>query len=149
MFQAFAHDTVRENIQGQLLLTVKVGSTRYAQITGAYYSVFSRNQPVDRDERAAALTGRSDSALHQILDSWLADPADNSTTVSVTDIECTSRTRATLDADLFLASTPLPDVLPLGKAVRQGGVWKVARSTFCARLTVSDPSLASRGPCAR
>lgn len=121
-----------------------------SDITDAYYLLFSRNQATaTNDERAAVLAGGSDPALRQALDTWLSDPADNATTVSVSDIRCPSRSRATVDADLLLASTPLLDVLPQGKAVRQAGVWKVARSTFCARLTISDPSLASRGACAR
>jgi hypothetical protein len=119
-------------------------------ITNAYYTLFSRNQSTaTADERAEVLADGSDPALRQLLDTWLADPADNSTTVSVSDIRCTSNSRARLDADLLLASTPLLDVMPVGKAVRRAGAWKVARSTFCARLTISDPSLASRGACAR
>jgi hypothetical protein len=39
-------------------------------------------------------------------------------------------------------------LLPRGKAVLQNGVWKVARSTFCARVIVENPDLASRGACA-
>ena len=95
------------------------------------------------------LANGTDPALRQVLDTWLADPSDNSTTVSVSDIRCTSGSRAVLDADLLLASVPLLDVMPVGRAVLQAGVWKVARSTFCARVAISDPDFASRGACAR
>ena len=50
---------------------------------------------------------------------------------------------------VVLAGEDLPEVLPPGRARRQDGVWKVANSTFCARMVLEDPALADRGVCAR
>jgi hypothetical protein len=114
-------------------------------ITNAYFSVFSRSQPTPTDTRVAALADGDDPALRSALAEWLADPTDNSSTVTVRHIRCPSRTRATMDLELQLASTPLPKVLPRGIAVREDGVWKVARSTFCTRLATSNPDFAAPG----
>jgi hypothetical protein len=97
------------------------------------------------DARLAALADGNDPALRATLTEWLADPTDNSSTVTVTHIRCPTRTRAALRTELQLSATPLAEVLPRGRAVLQDGVWKVARSTFCARLTLSNPDFASPG----
>ncbi len=39
--------------------------------------------------------------------------------------------------------------MPWARPFVEAGVWKVAKSTFCARMIIENPSLASRGACAR
>jgi hypothetical protein len=52
-----------------------------------------------------------------------------------------------MKVELVLAATPLREVLPKGTAVRQQGVWKVSKSTFCARMILENPDLATSGAC--
>lgn len=119
------------------------------EITNAFTTLFSRNQPATIEQRVAVLAGGERVGLRAVLDAWLADPSESQSSVNVTGIRCQTPTRAVLDADLLLATTELTEVLPPGRAVRQDGVWKVARSTFCARVTTSDPRFAAEGACAR
>ncbi|MFM8304375.1 MAG: hypothetical protein ACKOA9_08785, partial [Actinomycetota bacterium] len=115
----------------------------------AYANVFSRTTQLTADDRAASLDRGDDPAVRALLDGWLASPTGASSTVTVTTVRCTGRNRAAVDAELVLAGTPLPRVLPEGGAVRRGGTWKVATATFCTRMILEDPDLASGGACAR
>jgi hypothetical protein len=121
-----------------------------AEISGAFFTVFSRNDSTATavDARAARLAGSDDPGLRAILQSWLRDSAGRNSTDTVSHIRCTRADRAVMNVELVLASIPLPEVLPKGTAVRQQGVWKVSRSTFCARMILENPALASRGACA-
>ena len=67
--------------------------------------------------------------------------------MTVDHVRCTRANRAAVKLDLVLAGNPFHEVLPIGKAVRQDGVWKVAKSTFCARLILENPTLATAGAC--
>jgi hypothetical protein len=118
------------------------------QITAAWNTVFDRGVTTSADERAVRLADSTDPRLRAILDAWLLDTRGGNATATVDRIRCTRANRAIVDYDLILAGNPLPGVLPLGRAVRQQGVWKVAKSTFCARVILEDPSLASVGACA-
>ncbi len=115
----------------------------------AYASVFSRATQLTNDARAASLDRGDEPAVRALLDTWLASPTGTSSTVTVADVRCTSRSRAVVDADLNLAGTPLPEVLPAGRAVLRDGTWKVATATFCTRMILEDPALATSGVCAR
>ena len=117
------------------------------QITAAYNAVFDRGALTPAPDRAARLADSSDPGLRSILDTWLLDTRGGNTTATINHIRCTRANRAAVDFDLILAGTPLPGVLPLGQAVRQQGVWKVAKSTFCARVILENPSLATTGAC--
>jgi hypothetical protein len=120
-----------------------------AAVTTAYGNVFSRATQLTGDERAASLSRGDDPAVRAVLDTWLASPERSTSTITVNGIECRGRSRAVVDADLNLAGVPLPDVLASAKAVREDATWKVATSTFCFRMVLEDPSLATAGPCAR
>jgi hypothetical protein len=122
-----------------------------SQITDAFFTVFSRNDPngANVDTRAARLAGSDDPGLRTILETWLADPTGRNSTDTVSHIRCIRADRAVMDVDLVLAAITLPEVLPKGTAVRQQGVWKVSTSTFCARMILENPALATRGACAR
>jgi hypothetical protein len=111
--------------------------------------VFSRNDPTatDADARAARLAGSDDPGVRAILESWLLDPTGRNATDTVSHIRCTRADRAVMNVELVLASIPLPEVLPKGTAVRQQGVWKVSKATFCARMILENPTLATRGAC--
>ena len=115
----------------------------------AYADVFSRIAQRTPDERAARLQGGDRTALRALYDEWLADPAGASTSITVNEVRCPSADRAVATTTLMLAGTPLAEVIPLGRAVREDGTWKVARSTFCTRMILEDPALASTGPCRR
>ena len=115
----------------------------------AYANVFSRATQLTNDARAASVDRGDEPAVRALLDAWLASPAGTSSTVTVADVRCTSRNRAVVDADLNLAGTPLPEVLPAGRAVLRDGTWKVATGTFCTRMILEDPALATAGVCAR
>jgi hypothetical protein len=121
-----------------------------SEISDAFFTVFSRNDPsaTDVDGRAARLAGSNDPGLRAILESWLLDPAGRNATDTVSRIRCTRPDRAVMNVELVLASIPLPEVLPKGTAVRQQGVWKVSKATFCARMILENPTLATRGACA-
>ena len=120
-----------------------------AQITEAFFTVFSRNDPTadDVDARAARVADGESPALRSILATWLRDPGGKQSTITVDQIRCTRSNRATAELELVLAGNPFHDVLPLGRAVRQDGTWKVARSTFCARMILENPALATSGAC--
>jgi hypothetical protein len=118
-------------------------------IIDAYSKVFSRAFTLGADERAARLVHGEDPAIRQLLDACLADPANANTNLAVRRVKCAGARRAVVETTLELAGEDLPEVLPRGRAVLDGGVWKVARSTFCARLILSDPATASHGACAR
>ena len=118
------------------------------QITAAYSAVFDRGAATAADARAARIADSTDPGLRSILDAWLRDTRGGNATATVNHIRCTRADRAKVDYDLILAGNPLPGVLPVGRAVRQEGVWKVAKSTFCARVILENPSLATRGACA-
>jgi hypothetical protein len=121
-----------------------------SQITEAFFTVFSRSDPTpsDVDARAARVADGEEPALRSILASWLQDPIGKQSTVTVDQVRCSKSDRATAQLELVLAGNPFHDVLPLGRAVRQDGVWKVAKSTFCARMILENPTFASRGACA-
>jgi hypothetical protein len=118
-------------------------------VTTAYGNLFTRSTALTPDERAANLAGADDPALRALLDTWLATPEPSTTSLTVKGVQCPSRSQAVVDADLVLAGVPLPGVLPPSRAVRDGGTWKVARSTFCYRMVLENPALATTGPCAR
>lgn len=118
-------------------------------VVTAYADVFSRIAARTADERAARLQGGDRAALRALLDRWLADPVGQSSSITVTGVRCPSRTRAVATTELLLAGTTLPAVIPEGRAVREDGTWKVARTTFCRRMVLEDPTLARAGPCAR
>ena len=119
------------------------------QITDAFFTVFSRSDPTatDADARAARIADGANPALRSVLQAWLLDPTGRESTATVDRVRCTRANRAVVKLDLVLAGNPFHDVLPLGKAVRQDGVWKVAKSTFCARMILENPSLATTGAC--
>jgi hypothetical protein len=119
------------------------------QITAAYSTVFDRGATTSADERATRLADSTDPALRSVLDAWLLDTRGGKATATVNRIRCTAKDRATVAYDLILAGNKMPGVLPKGRAVLQQGVWKVARSTFCARMILENPSLATTGACAR
>lgn len=121
------------------------------QITEAFATVFSRTDATDTpaEQRAARVVGGDDPELRSLLERWLLDPAGRSSTVSVVNVRCQGRRRAVVDTELVLAGVPLPEVLPRGATRLEGGTWKVARRTFCARLALEDPEAARVGPCAR
>lgn len=120
-----------------------------SQITDAFFTVFSRSDPASSDPatRAARLADGDDPSLRSLLDTWLRDPAGRQSTVTVDHVRCTRANRAAVKLDLVLAGNPFHEALPIGKAVRQDGVWKVAKSTFCARLILENPTLATAGAC--
>jgi hypothetical protein len=120
-----------------------------SQITDAFFTVFSRNDPAatDTNVRAALVADGNDPGLKSILQTWLQEPAGKQSTVTVDQVRCTGSNRAKVDLELVLAGNPFHDVLPVGRAVRQSGVWKVAKSTFCARVILENPSLATTGAC--
>ena len=120
------------------------------QITEAFFTVFSRSDPTatDVDARAARVADGDDPGLRSILATWLQGPGGKQSTVTVDQVRCSGSNRATAALELVLAGTPFHDVLPLGKAVRQDGVWKVATPTFCARMILEDPAVATTRPCA-
>lgn len=122
--------------------------TESAVIT-AYANVFSRATQVTADARAASLARGDDPSVRAVLDTWLASPVGASSTITVDGVRCRSRTRVVVDAALNLAGNPLPDVLAPGRAVLDGGTWKVATSTFCLRMVLENPALAEGGTCAR
>ena len=111
--------------------------------------MFSRSDPTatDTDARAARLADGGDPALRSLLQAWLLDPTGRESTATVARVRCTRADRAVVKLDLVLAGNPFHDVLPLGKAVHQDGVWKVAKSTFCARMILENPALATSGAC--
>jgi len=118
------------------------------QITAAYSTVFDRGEATSADARAARLAESADPGLRSILDGWLLDTRGGNATTTVNHIRCTGARQATVAYDLILAGNKMPGVLPRGRAVLQQGVWKVAKSTFCARMILENPSLATTGACA-
>jgi hypothetical protein len=120
-----------------------------AEITAAYNVLFDRSATTSTDERASRLADSSDPQLRSILNAWAVDKRGGNATATVNHIRCTSAKRAIVDYDLILAGNPLPGVLPLGGAVSQQGVWKVTKRTFCARMILENPGLATTGACAR
>ena len=120
-----------------------------AQITDAFFTVFSRSDPTATDvsTRLARVAGGDEPGLRSILATWLQQPDGKQSTVTVDQVRCTRANRATADLELVLAGTPFHNVLPVGKAVRQDGVWKVAKATFCARMILENPALATTGAC--
>lgn len=120
-----------------------------AAVTAAYTNVFARDAMVSPEARAASLVGGDDPAVRRLLDAWLADTANLSTNLSVQGVSCTGPRRAAVDTTLELAGVQLPKVIPKGRALLDGGTWKVATSTFCRRIILSDPESASMGACAR
>lgn len=119
-------------------------------VADAYAAVFGRTLPATLDDRAGLLVGGDDPALRAVLGEWVAaGSAGGSSSVVVVTVRCPSPRRAVVDADLVLAGVPLPDVLPPGRAVRDAGLWKVSRDTFCTRMALEDPSVASSGACRR
>jgi hypothetical protein len=110
--------------------------------------VFDRGVTTSANERAVRIADSTDPRLRAILDAWLLDTRGGNATATVDHIRCTRANRAVVDYDLILAGNPLPGVLPVGRAVRQQGIWKVAKSTFCARVILESPSLATTGACA-
>ncbi len=118
-------------------------------VIAAYANVFSRATQLTNDARAASLDRGDEPAVRALLDTWLASPTGTSSTITVADVRCTPRRRALVNADLNLAGTPLPHVLPAGRARLRDGTWKVGFGTFCTRMILEDPSLAQAGVCAR
>lgn len=118
-------------------------------VVSAFADVFSRSTALPADQRAASLDRGDDPAVRALLEQWLASPVSANSTVSAQAVRCPSRNRAVVDADLVLAGQVLPGVLPEGRAVRRAGTWKVATATFCTRMILEDPALASAGVCAR
>lgn len=114
----------------------------------AYANVFSRATQLTNDVRAASLDRGDQPQIRALLDTWLASPTGASSTVTVANVRCPSRSRAVVDADLNLAGNPLPEVLPAGRAVLRDGAWKVATGTFCTRMILEEPALATSGVCA-
>ena len=115
-------------------------------VSAAYTTVFSRATQLSADQRAASLARGDDPSVRALLERWLADDAGASSSVTVASVRCTSRRRAIVDADLMLSGVTLPEVLPAGRAIREGGTWKVALATFCHRLVLETPSLAGHCP---
>ncbi len=115
-------------------------------IVQAYADVFGRSSGLALEQRASALDRADEPAVRALLERAASDPATASTTVTVVRVRCPRPDRARVEADLVLAGVVLPDVLPTGRAVRRAGAWKVATPTFCARMTLEDPSLAGRCP---
>jgi hypothetical protein len=118
-------------------------------VNDAFNTVFSRTSAATLPAaRAARLQDGASPGVLAVLQAWLADPADNNTTVTVNDVECRSARRAAVGLDVVFAGVTMRDILPRGAAVLDGGTWKVARSTFCARMSLSNPAFASGGACA-
>lgn len=119
-----------------------------AAVTAAFGTAFDRSNGAEPDARAAALDGGDDPALRAVLDAWLADPGARSTSLTADHVRCHGRTRASATTELVLSGTPMAAALPRGDAVLVDGTWKVARRTFCARMILENPALASSGACA-
>ena len=118
-------------------------------VIDAYSTLFSRATSFTPEDRAERLADGDDPAVRALLDTWLADPAGTASTVTVNEVRCRTRARAVVDADLNLAGNPFPGVLPRGRAELDGGTWKVATRTFCLRMILEYPALATAGVCAR
>ena len=124
-----------------------------AAVAEAYSVVFSTtpgqtDPAVSTAERTARIQGGDDPALAALVARWLAAQAGPGGTVVATDVTCVSNRRARAHTELQLGGTPMPKVMPEGGAVLDGAVWKVSRATFCERMRIEDPALASAGACA-
>ena len=124
-----------------------------AAIAESYSIVFSTtpgqtDPATSTPERAARLQGGDDPALQALIAQWLAAQAGPGGTLTAAGAICVGRTRAVAHTALQLGGTPMPKVLTRGSAVLDGGVWKVSRATFCERMRIENPALASAGPCA-
>ena len=72
----------------------------------------------------------------------------------ISEVDFVNKKSAEVDFDLVIAGELLPDVAPPGGAVlvKDDGddkkVWKVSTLTFCNLTALSNPAVASDGPCA-
>lgn len=119
----------------------------------AYSVVFSttpgQTDPVtSTPERAARVQDGTDPAMTALIARWLGAQSGPGGTVTASAVHCPGLRRATARTELQLGGTPMPKVMPRGSAVLDQGLWKVGRATFCERMRIEDPALASAGPCA-
>ncbi|MGW5377917.1 hypothetical protein ACWESM_21005 [Nocardia sp. NPDC003999] len=100
-------------------------------ITDVYTSFFSASTPPDQK---AAQVQKGDVFL-PILQAQAGNPQSQGTSVTVSAVKLVDANNADVTYTLLLGGNP---VLPnqTGQAVKDGGQWKVATSTFCALMTL-------------
>jgi hypothetical protein len=107
-----------------------------AQITATWEKFFTPGTSVD--ERVALL--QNGAALRAAIEQFATNPLQQQVSAKVTQVTFNSPTEAMVTYDVSLNGTvALPAAL--GKAVLEGGTWKVAQASFCSLL-----SLAASGP---
>ncbi|MGW6421582.1 hypothetical protein ACWF82_02810 [Nocardia sp. NPDC055053] len=100
-------------------------------ITQTYTTFFDGSKPAT--ERAALV--QSGDAFLAILQAQAQNPQSSGTSVTVSTVKVTGAGTADVGYTLLMGGNPvLPD--QTGQAVKEGGTWKVAATTFCALLAI-------------
>ncbi|HSO96069.1 MAG TPA: hypothetical protein VLV81_08505 [Acidimicrobiia bacterium] len=131
------------------------GSTKsqaVKQIKSAYdYFLNGTTKPPRTiDQREAYIAGMSDPALAALFNKGFgANAAAAATTnIKISAVTCTSKTAATVKADLVISGKVTPGIFPNpGGAVIENGVWKATKQTFCDLESLSDSTISQSGPC--
>jgi hypothetical protein len=71
------------------------------------------------------------------------------TNVKVNSVTCTTKTTASVKADLLVSGKVAAGIFPKGAtAVIENGVWKAGKQAFCDLTALMDSSVTQSGPCA-
>jgi hypothetical protein len=101
-------------------------------------------------QRESYIAGMSDPALAALFNKGFgANAAAAATTnIKVSAVTCTSKTAASVKADLIIAGKLTPGIFPNpGAAIIENGVWKAGKQTFCDLEALSDSTITQSGPC--
>ncbi|WP_024804471.1 hypothetical protein [Nocardia sp. BMG51109] len=100
-------------------------------VTDVYTAFFAGATPAD--QKAASV--QNGDTFKPILEAQASNPQAQGTSVTVSGVKSTGPDQADVTYTLLVGGNPmLPD--QTGQAVKEGGQWKVATSTFCALLAI-------------
>jgi hypothetical protein len=102
-----------------------------SDIKKAWADFFSGTAPLA--EKAKLLEGAA--SLTQVIALAAKDPNAKSTTAAVTAVTFTDPDHAAVKYDLFVSGAKALSGAD-GKAVREGGTWKVSKFTFCGLMNL-------------
>ena len=130
--------------------STKSAATKQIKQAYDYFLNGTTKPPRTIAQREAYIAGMSDPALAALFNKGFgANAAAAATTnIKVSSVTCTSKTGATVKADLVISGKLTPGIFPNpGGAVIENGVWKATKSTFCDLESLSDSTITQSGPC--
>jgi hypothetical protein len=130
--------------------STKSQAIKQIKVAYDYFLNGTTKPPRTNAQREAYIAGMGDPALAALFEKGFGAnaAAAAATNIKINSVTCTSKTTASVKADLVESGKVAPHLFPNpGTAVIEGGVWKAGKQAFCDLIALLDPTVTQSGPC--